>query len=235
MENIVVHGNESSTVSSIMQKASQHVKTQNQDYQQHILRYILDWESTVTTRIDTLTEEYHKIHTRFDHYRNKVTNLRKNANQKMEFAAAKAAQQSPTFTTATSPMAGIPIRLQEKLQRNEGKLDQSWKSHLRVYANLCHVLEESTRQGWQELVPLLLEYLQWEMKRTAGLSDTMIALAVVSQKLQQTFESERAKRMEYFEKIGGGSHEANKNIHKDEDSSILSDEDVNSSEGAESV
>jgi hypothetical protein len=195
-----------------MQKASQHVKTQNQDYQQHILRYILDWESTVTTRIDALTKENHKIHTRLDHYRTKVTNLRKNANKKMEAAAAKAtAALQPRSPSTSSPVAasptttGIPIRLQEKLKRNEGKLDQSWKIHQRLSTNLCHVLEETTRQGWQELVPLLLEYLQWEMKRTTSISDTMIALASISQSIQQTFESERAIRLEYLERrIGTG-------------------------------
>jgi hypothetical protein len=250
VENKVVGGNgkesSSSTVASIMQKVSQHVKTHNQHYQKQILQYVVDWESTVTTRIDALTEEYRKVHTRLDHYRTKVSNLRKNTNKKMEAAAAKAAQNPPSSpTTTTTTTMGVPVRLQEKLQRNEGKLDQSWKIHQRCTANLCHVLEETTRQGWQDLVPLLLEYLQWEMDRTARLSDTMIAMAVISQELRQTLESERTKRLEYFEKIRGDSSvittvasnksPSDNNADDSGNASVLSDEEDDSSEGTESV
>jgi hypothetical protein len=48
-----------------------------------------------------------------------------------------------------------PSELSEKLNRNEGKLEQAWKLHKESASTLCNLLDESTTGGWkmERLVP----------------------------------------------------------------------------------
>jgi hypothetical protein len=62
--------------------------------------------------------------------------------------------------------SGIPVKLEEKLDRNQQKLELAWKEHESAASALCHLLEEVTVSGWKDLAPLLDKTMEWECERS---------------------------------------------------------------------
>jgi hypothetical protein len=62
--------------------------------------------------------------------------------------------------------SGIPVKLEEKLARNQQKLERAWKEHESAASTLCHLLEEVTSKGWKDLAPLLDKAMEWECERS---------------------------------------------------------------------
>jgi hypothetical protein len=60
---------------------------------------------------------------------------------------------------------GIPVKLEEKLERNQQKLEQAWALHEEAASTLCHLLEQVTHKGWKDLAPLLDKAMEWECDR----------------------------------------------------------------------
>lgn len=61
--------------------------------------------------------------------------------------------------------SGIPVKLEEKLERNQQKLEQAWKEHESAASMLCHLLEQVTHKGWKDLAPLCDKAMEWECDR----------------------------------------------------------------------
>ena len=137
-------------------------------YQNRIIGYCIEWERVVTSRVDEGIQETKELHERLLHYDNKVDGLRRTINRKEDSGKAVSSQ------------------LQEKLDRNEEKLEQAWKAFEKSAANLSNLLEQVTTKGWKELAPLVLNCIQWEVQRASKYFETFTMLPAVAQTLLET-------------------------------------------------
>jgi hypothetical protein len=201
---------DSSSVASINQQASTKAHEEAEIYQSTVIDYAIEWERIVTTRADFDLAETGKLHSKLNHYQNKVDSLRKSANAKETQGKAS------------------PARLTTKLERNEGKLNEAWKQHERSASKLCNLLEQVTERGWKDLYPLVLAMLDWEKARSSQDYDVFKRLPFVKEKLTTTY---KAKNLTPDKEISGvpvvlaepdASSDTTGSFHPEEDSSVTS-------------
>ena len=132
-----------------LQQISEYVYTKYSvmEYQENILGYATEWEQVVTKRVDQELKNVKELQRTRSHYEIKVERLRNRVN------------------TLENKGKDVPEGLGEKLVRNEGKLQESFKKHEREAGKLCILIEFVTQCGWQELQQLIENTLQWEIDR----------------------------------------------------------------------
>ena len=116
-------------------------------YQTTVVNYVTEWDAILGKKVDSEVKYTQKLQKNLKHYEQKVEKLRKAVASKEE----KGKPVSPTE--------------QEKLSRNETKLQESWQEYETVATQTSHLLEEATRQGWKDLHPLLKAMLTTEWQR----------------------------------------------------------------------
>ncbi len=136
-------------------------------YKNKIVKYAVEWESVVTARIDKEVEANDKLHSNLAHYTTKVEGLRKKTNKIIETEQARAEKKKEEKKGSMAAPA-VPERLRSKLERNESKLATAWQIYERSASDLCNLLEEVTAHGWNDLHPLLLNLIQWEVERATA-------------------------------------------------------------------
>ena len=134
------------SLSSIQQVAVIHEQLNTEDFQEHVLDYIAEWEEVVTTIIDQETRRVKKLQRERVHYEKKVDSLRRRVNS-MEAKGKETSKQG------------------ERLNRNEQKLKNAWESHEQRAGKLCVLLEQVTKYGWMDLYPLVKNSIKWELNR----------------------------------------------------------------------
>lgn len=139
----VVLGESLVTLNGKLNQASEQAVT---DFQSNVLDYIMEWEAILSKKIDEQVKYTAKLNKNLKHYEAKVEKLRKNVALK---------EEKGKLTPAMS----------EKLERNEGKLKDSWKEYEETATQTCHLLEEATRKGWKDLHPVVKAMLAFEGKR----------------------------------------------------------------------
>jgi len=194
---------------AVAKRSSEQRKNYELKYNNHIVQYCAEWETLVTNTVDNDLKENKKLHEGLDHYQTKVETLRKKVQAEVEkqtkkdekkaAAAAAAADNNntpkpPSASPVVNPRDLAPTKLAEKLERNEAKLSQAWKMYERSSGKLCNLLQEVLQQGWNDLFPLVRDYLQWEMRRASAEYDTIAELAGVSEKLTKQVETATALR-----------------------------------------
>lgn len=142
----------------------------NEEYQQCILAYALEWEQVVTSKVDTELKQVKKLQQSRLHYEKKVEGLRRKVN------------------TLDSKGKDLPPELMEKLVRNEQKLKDSWEVHEIRASSLCSLIEEVVQYGWKDLYPLVANLIKWEFNRSGGELAMYGKYPLMLQAFQDTFE-----------------------------------------------
>jgi hypothetical protein len=143
--------------------AAQDVANDN-EYQAHVVDYVVGWERIVTERIDAEMKKVKELEVSRRHYEDKVEGLREKTNNMEE----KGKDLSKSLT--------------EKLERNEEKLKDAFTKHERQAGKLCVLFEAVTHEGYKDLYPLVKNFMKWEMNRISREHD-------IAQRLSETLES----------------------------------------------
>ena len=120
-------------------------------YQDSVVDYLAEWETTVSHRVDTEQKKVDELAKQLSHYQKKVSNLREKVNSK-----------------ETKTGKDAPAALRDKLKRNEDKLEKAWQTHERAASKLADLLEEVVKYGWKDLYPLLRSVLNFENRYVAA-------------------------------------------------------------------
>jgi hypothetical protein len=113
------------------------IKAKLETFQPSIQGYAVEWQKTVQGRIHTDSQMTRRRRFEHEHYRRKTAQLRR----KVRHAASRGTP--------------VPTRVQEKLVRNERKLQTSTDAYHQAHANMRMILDEATRQYWRDLYPLI--------------------------------------------------------------------------------
>jgi uncharacterized protein YoxC len=157
------------SLASVHQVFTQNANISSQQYQEKIIKYVKEWEQTVTERVDDGLKKTNVLYQKLNHYQNKIDSLRKKVN-----AMEDMGKESPT-------------KLNQKLTRNEAKVKQSWELHEASASTLCNLLEEVTKGGWKDLHPLVMAALRWEVDRVNGEQDAFGMLSKVMKDVTSPF------------------------------------------------
>jgi hypothetical protein len=144
--------------------AAQGVANDN-EFQTHVVDYVVDWERIVTERIDIEMKNVKKLERERRHYEEKVEKLRERSSN------TEAKGKEPSMCQV------------EKLDRNEEKLKDAFTKHEHQAGKLCVLIEAVTHQGYKDIYPLVKKYMKWEINRCVrehdiaeGLSKTLKSL-----------------------------------------------------------
>ena len=140
--------------------------TRLQEYQDEMIRYVTNWESTVTTRIATELRHVDKLYKDFVRYHNKVEALKASAEKK------KNVKDSDL----------------EKISRNESKLRTARKEYRRNLVNITLLTEEVTDRGWKDLLPLMVKMIDYDIKTSNKTRELMNKLVEVRKEMEAVGE-----------------------------------------------
>ena len=141
------------------------------EFQKYVLDYITEWDSIVTSQLDKELKLNKKLQQDLLHYERKVDGLRKKV-----------------ASLEQNPKKSVPELLQEKLERNEEKLQNAHANHEFQAGKVCILLEQVTKFGWKDLYPLLKNALKWEVNRLGRENLTYGKFPKTLDSLKQTFQ-----------------------------------------------
>lgn len=170
---------------------SQILQTQSDRHSKHyaesVLDYVTEWEQVVSARVDSELAVCKKLQTSRRHYTQKVETLRNKVNDMEE----KCTANNNSNTSAVKNLQAM----QEKLERNEEKLNDAWESHETAASRLCVLIEEVTQKGWIDLYPLLQSFMQWESHRCSSEDDVLgPQLSAVQKVLSHAYKKGKKKK-----------------------------------------
>jgi hypothetical protein len=154
--------------------AAQGVANDN-EFQTHVVDYIVDWQVTVTERIDAELKNVKKLERDRRHYQEKVEKLRE-------------------YASNIEAKGNVPSKGQvEKLNRNEEKLKDAFTTYERQAGKLCVLIEAVTHEGYKDLYPLVKKYTKWEINRTVREHDIAECLGETLKSLDEKMGSRRSR------------------------------------------
>jgi hypothetical protein len=133
-----------------------------QKYQDEMIRYVANWESTVTTRIATELRHVDKLYKDFVRYHNKVEALKASAEKKKNVKDADL----------------------DKISRNESKLRTARKEYRRNLVNITLLTEEVTDRGWKDLLPLMAKMIDCDVEACNKTAEVMNELVEVQREME---------------------------------------------------
>jgi hypothetical protein len=160
---------------SLQQLASIHEKTNRLDFQLHVLDYVSEWEQVVSTKVSEELSMVKKLQQDRLHYEKKTDSLRKKAIQ-LE-GKGKAMTQAQ----------------EEKLDRNEKKLKDSWQLHEEKAGEACFLIEQVTIHGWKDFYPLVKNAMKWEVNRLGRENVTYGRLPATLEAMKASYKAETGK------------------------------------------
>jgi hypothetical protein len=138
-----------------------------QRFKEHVLKYTVEWETSITSRIDAGLKELEKQRLDLEHYSRKFEALRLSANKLMS--------SGKTVPTATA----------DKLKRNEMKLLHA-KHNYEVYSSsFALLISEVTERCWKDLHPLLVKVIQFDSALAADENKNFSLLNDAAAKLKK--------------------------------------------------
>lgn len=137
-----------------------------QKYQDEMIRYVTNWESTVTTRIATELRHVDKLYKDFVRYHNKVEALKASAEKKKNVKDADL----------------------DKISRNESKLRTARKEYRRNLVNITLLTEEVTDRGWKDLLPLMAKMIDCDVEACNKTAEVMNELVEVQKEMEAVGE-----------------------------------------------
>jgi len=216
-----IGGSGDNSMKSVTNQLVEQNKQHGEKFMHTIAQYCEDWEAYVTSTVDAQLTENKKLHEHFNHYQQKVEVLRKKEEaeadklqKKEEKKAEAAAAASPNqkASPVAPPKKHPTTKLGEKLERNEGKLNSAWKTYENSSAALCNLMEEVMKQGWQDLYPLVVETIQWEIRRASAKFELTTKYGATQAKMETAVEAATKKRnnelAELRQALHGMSHSA---------------------------
>uniref|UniRef100_A0A7S4T3V8 Uncharacterized protein n=1 Tax=Ditylum brightwellii TaxID=49249 RepID=A0A7S4T3V8_9STRA len=111
-------------------------------YQNEMITYVDEWETTISNRICTELRHVESLHKNWAKYDSKVASL-------------KSASEKKTKKKDSDSV---------KIGRNESKLRTARKEYRRNLISLTLLTEEVTERGWKDLVPLMLKMLEFDIE-----------------------------------------------------------------------
>jgi len=135
------------SIDTLQLLASTQGQVQLRGFRDHVIKYAVEWEKTVTEKVEEELEKVRALQTTRSHYEKKVEQLRKLSND----AERKGKENS--------------VSQEEKLKRNEAKLQESFELHERAAGRLCVLLEEAMKHGWKDLYHFVKYFCKWESNR----------------------------------------------------------------------
>lgn len=152
---------------SVHANVSAKAKTYATKYKDFVVNYVLEWETTVTTRINNGIKKVEDQRRELNHYQKKVEALRLANNKIM----AKGKQVKPDDA--------------EKLKRNEEKFLAAKQTYNKICTALCILMEEVSERFWRDLHPVLVKVAQFDMTMATDESNLLADLSKVVDKLKQ--------------------------------------------------
>ena len=137
-----------------------HETVSQEEFQNHILEYVVEWEKATSLKIKDGLKQVPQLEKRRKHYKQKVKTLRKNL-EKMEEKKGK---------------EHIPKKVSERMERNEMKKQTANSNHKENLDEVCNMMDQVTRNGWNDLAPFLEHLVLWEisnLNRDNGLTGGM--------------------------------------------------------------
>jgi hypothetical protein len=158
-----------SSYAAVHTDCSREMATHLAEFQDEMINYVTDWESTVTTRIATELRHVDKLFKEFVRYHNKLEALKASAEKKKAVKDADLA----------------------RITRNESKLRTAKKEYRRNLVSVTLLTEEVTERGWKDLVPLMIKMIDYDVEssnKTVELFNKLIQLQKEMVTLGERFE-----------------------------------------------
>jgi hypothetical protein len=162
----------SGSLVAFQQLAAMQDKLDELDFRTRIIDYIDEWDDVVTTMGEMEIKDCSELSKRRIHYVNKVDRLRKKVNRIEQKGVREA-----------------PHQLQQKLERNENKLEKADSLFEEKSNDLAVVLTESVRRGWIDLYPLIRNAMKFEVNRLSRESTTYGRLTGTLTALKSDYKS----------------------------------------------
>ncbi|KAL3925948.1 MAG: hypothetical protein SGILL_000049 [Bacillariaceae sp.] len=140
---------------ALQELAAMQDKLDDLDYKTHIVDYVDEWDDVVTSEGDKEVKAVMELTKKREHYVHKVDKLRNKVNRIEHRGVRDAAP-----------------RLQQKLDRNEDKLEKADDMYEDKSNDLAVVLKESVQKGWIDLYPLIKNSMKYEVNRLGRESST---------------------------------------------------------------
>mmetsp|Transcript_13527 Transcript_13527/g.15938 ORF Transcript_13527/g.15938 Transcript_13527/m.15938 type:complete len:245 (+) Transcript_13527:3-737(+) len=141
-------------------------KTYADRYLKHIVGYAVEWETVIIGQVTGSLKQARGLRRDVDHYQSKVESL----------------------TVITNRVLGKGLVVNTKLMtrslRNEEKHQQSRKEYDMFADNLCIILKEVTTRGWENLHPILLKLVEYDISVGSNESKLLSNLTPVAESLK---------------------------------------------------
>jgi len=146
------------------------------EFKAFALDYFVDWQETVTTRINADIKKTDQYRQDADHYKTKVESL----------AAGKKRLEEKKRP--------VPDSTLEKLRRNQEKLEEATIVYNAAALDLFLLMEELVDRAWRDLYPLFLAVLQWDIETTQDDSSVVKDLKEMVEKLKELQDTQKISR-----------------------------------------
>jgi len=150
-----------------------------------VIDFVSEWDAIITDKVEGEMEEVNALHKRFTHYYNKVDQLRSKEKSIEDKPHPDGSSAMPNHCFHKGVIS--PHKLQEKLIRNEAKLDQAWKKHEARATHLCNLLEEVVGHEWELLHHLVRLVMKFETTYAANLNRNLFKLSAIMEDMTETF------------------------------------------------
>ena len=146
-------------------------------YDTYLIKYLVDWEHAVSTRVNGLLIHYRELHQNAVRYQKKVGGL----------------------LTKVDKTKSVRRTLAEKLDRNEIKEMGAIEARDTVGEHIFLLIDEVTERVWRDMFPLLLRALRFEADFSAQQSNLfshLTELADVIQVIGEDYDCELFGRVD---------------------------------------
>ena len=131
-------------------------------YDTYLIKYLVDWEHTVSTRVNGLLIHYKELQQNALHYQKKVSGLHAKVDKSKNVSRG----------------------LSEKLDRNEVKEMGANEARDTVGQHVFLLIDEVTERVWRDIYPLLLRALRFEADFSAQQSNLFSNLNAIADDLE---------------------------------------------------
>jgi hypothetical protein len=143
-------------------------KSHGEQYGTYLIKYLEDWERTVSQRVHGLLIHYRELQDNVTHYNKKVGGLLQKVDKKKS----------------------VGHKLSEKLDRNEIKEMGAVEARDTVGEHLYLYIEEVMERAWRDVFPLLLRACRFEAQYSVAQANMLSGLVTVAECIQKIGEEE---------------------------------------------
>lgn len=142
-------------------------KTSTDHFMKHIIEYALEWENIIIAHVTASLKQAEKLRQNLDHYQEKIEFLTLEINR------------------ITTKGRVVNERVTTRLQRNDQKFQHARNEYNVFSKSLRTVLEEVIVNGWQNLHPILLKLIQFDISMASDEGELLSNLTPVAESLKR--------------------------------------------------